>query len=312
MIQAFRILVVGLVGGVGLSACMMHGQTVAPQAGAVPPAIVSLEDVPDYVAPTVHQLVAQTVRIYDAPEADQGVAVDAAYFYALDNTVIGKYRRDTGQLVARFTAPSKGLIRHMNSCYARYAKLWCANSNYSLVPMGSSIEIFDAAAMTHADTHSLGMMDAGSLTWFDEIEGGYLAGFAHYSKSGGLPFKDSTYSSVVTFDADWRRTGGWLFPANVIDRMAPYAASGGALGPDGLLYVLGHDLPEMYVLARPDMGPTLIHVATITLDVEGQAFSFAPGEDRTIFAVDRKGGKVTQIALPGVPMDAADAQAFRR
>lgn len=304
----FRAMALSVAGGLILSAC------VSGEGAAVPVAapIVDLEFVPDYIAPPVAQLEAKTLRIYDAPEADQGVAVDADFFYALDNTVIGKYRRDTGRLVARFTAPHKGLIRHMNSCYARNAKLWCANSNYSRVPMGSSIEVFDAASMTHADTHSLGMMDEGSLTWFDEIRGGYIAAFAHYSGNGGVPFKDSTYSSVVTFDRDWRRTGGWLFPDGVIARMAPHAASGGAIGPDGLLYVLGHDLPEMYVLARPSMGPTLVHVATISLGVGGQAFSFAPGEGRTIFAIDRAGGKVSEIALPAVALNTPDALPFER
>lgn len=308
MRHPFRTLAFCVAGALILSACASVGVTAAPVAAP----IVDLESVPDYVAPPVAQLQAKTVRIYDAPEADQGVAVDADFFYALDNTVIGKYRRDTGQLVARFTAPHKGLIRHMNSCYARDAKLWCANSNYSLVPMGSSIEVFDATSMTHAATHSLGMMDDGSLTWFDEIRGGYIAAFAHYSGNGGVPFKDSTYSSVVTFDHDWRRTGGWLFPDGVIARMAPHAASGGAIGPDGLLYVLGHDLPEMYVLARPSMGPTLIHVATISLGVGGQAFSFAQGEGRTIFAIDRAGGKVSEIALPSVALNSSDARPFER
>ena len=37
-----------------------------------------------------------------------------------------------------------------------------------------------------------------------------VAGFAHYDGGGGVGFKDHCYSSVVTFDAEWRRTGGWL------------------------------------------------------------------------------------------------------
>ena len=125
-----------------------------------------------------------------------------------------------------------------------------------------------------------------------------------------MAFKDHTFSSVVTFDAQWRRTGGWLFPKAVVERMAPYAASGGAIGPDGLLYVLGHDRPEMYVLAKPTMGPTMIHVATIEIEAEGQAFSFAEG--RTIFAIDRRQGRVLQISLPAVPLNPQiDARAFR-
>ena len=257
---------------------------------------IALEDVPDYQPPPVAQLSARTLNTWTAPEAGQGVAVDEAYFYALDNTVIGKYRRTDGALIARFAAPHNGLIRHMNSCYARAGRLWCANSNYSQVPHGSSVEVFDTETMTHADSHSLGLTEEGSLTWFDEWKDGWIAGFAHYSGKGGVPFKDSAYSSIVTYDTDWRRTGGWLIPESAIARMAPYAASGGALGPDGLLYMLGHDRPEMYVMARPVMGPTLIHVATIALDAPGQAFSFVPGTARQVFAIDRKQGLVRQIA----------------
>ena len=92
--------------------------------------------------------------------------------------------------------------------------------------------------------------------------------------------------------------------------MAPYAASGGAIGPDGLLYILGHDRPEMYVRAKPAMGPTMIHVATIDIEAEGQAFSFAEGRD--IFAVDRRKGRALQITLPSVPLDSQiGARIFR-
>jgi hypothetical protein len=46
----------------------------------------------------------------------------------------------------------------------------------------------------------------------------------------------------------------------------------------------------MYVVARPSMGPTLIHVATIDLEAEGQAFSWAQDGSRTVFPVDRRKG----------------------
>ena len=272
--------------------------------------IPPLESQGEYVVPEVLQLSATTLRVYEAPEADQGVAVDETYFYPVDNSKIGKYRRDTGELVARFMVPRRGLLRHMNSCKVRESELWCANSNYSMTPMGSSVEIFDTASMTHKASHSLGMMDEGSLTWIDQYRGGHIAGFAHYSGNGGLAFKDHTFASVVTFDTEWRRTGGWLFPPSVVERMAPYAASGGALGPDGLLYILGHDLPEMYVLARPQMGPALIHVATISVEAEGQAFSFAPGEDREVLVIDRRKGLVRQLSLPEIGALPADARTF--
>jgi hypothetical protein len=266
----------------------------------------------EYVPPPVQRLTARTIRTFGAPEADQGVAADPTSFYVIDNTEIAKYDIASGKPVARWSGPRNGLIRHLNSCLVDGGRLWCANSNYPLTPMGSSVEIFDAKRMTHAESHSLGLRDEGSLTWFDRYREGWLAGFAHYDGSGGVPFKNHIYSSVVTFDAEWRRTGGWLFPQSVIGRLAPYAASGGAIGPDGWLYLLGHDRPEMYVVARPSMGPTMIHLATIDLEAEGQAFCWAQNRTGTIFTIDRRKKLVRTIELPAVAAEkVSDARRFR-
>lgn len=267
---------------------------------------------PNHEALGVPRLAARTLQTMKAAEADQGVAADATHVYAVDNAVIAKYEIATGQGVDKWEGPPGGLIRHLNSCLADAGRLWCANSNFPQTPMGSSVEVFDAATLEHVDTHSLGMTEEGSLTWFDRYGGGWVAGFAHYDQNGGLGYKNHAFSSVVTFDADWRRTGGWLLPATVLARMAPHAASGGALGPDGWLYLLGHDRPEMYVVGRPSMGPTLVHIATIDLEAEGQAFSWAQDGSRTIFAIDRRKGLVLQIEIPRVtPADPRSVRTFR-
>lgn len=267
-------------------------------------------DVPAYQAPPIASYQAKTLREYAAPEADQGVALDDDYFYAVDNTVIGKFERDTGELIERWIGPEDGAIRHMNSCYAKDDKLWCANSNYSQTPMASSIEIFSTSTLEHIDTHSLGLMDEGSLTWFDDVPEGRIAGFAHYDEKGGLSFKGAEFSGVVLFDREWRRMGGWMFPKSVTERMAPYAASGGAVGPDGYLYVMGHDLPEMYVLGKPKMGPTLVHIATISVEAEGQAFSWDTNGQRRMGVIDRRRGRVRILEIPTVSAP-ADVKPFR-
>jgi hypothetical protein len=258
--------------------------------------------VPDYTPPEVRQLTARTIRTYTAREADQGVAADRTHFYAIDNTVIAKYTLSSGSRVGAWVGPRNGPIRHMNSCLADAGRLRCANSNYPLTPMGSSVEVFDTGTLDHVDSHSLGLLDEGSLTWFDHYRGGWMAGFAHYDDNGGLPYKGHRFANVVTFDSMWRRTGGWLFPDSVLERFAPRAASGGAIGPDGYLYLLGHDRAEMYVVARPPMGPTLVHVATIALEVEGQAFSWTQDGSRTVLAIDRRRGLVRAIQIPEVPL----------
>jgi hypothetical protein len=257
------------------------------------------------------QLTAKTLRTYDAADASQGVAAAPKHFFAVDNAVLAKHDSLTGRLLDRWAGPRDGPIRHLNSCLADRGRLWCANSNYPETPMGSSVEVFDTATLDHVASHSLGMRDEGSLTWFDRYRNGWIAAFSHYDKNGGVAFKDHSFSSVVTFDSQWRRTGGWLLPAGVLERMAPYASSGGAIGPDGWLYLLGHDRPEMYVVGRPAMGPSLVHIATIALDAEGQAFSWAKNGRRVVFAIDRKLRVVRTIEIPPVAAQAANARRFR-
>jgi len=264
----------------------------------------------EYQPPVVQRLKAPIDRIWLAPEARQGVAVDEKYFYAIVNSMIGKYEKESGGLVGRWIGPRGGLIRHLNSCYADAGRLYCANSNFPETPMGSSVEIFDARKLEHLESHSLGLLDEGSLTFFEPYGKGWIAGFAHYDDTGGVGFKGAAYGAIATFDQEWRRTGGWLLPDAVQKRMAPHGASGGSLGPDGLLYVFGHDLPEMYVLARPKQGPVLLHLATIDIDAAGQAFSFDRSAGRVIYAIDRSTGTVRRFNLPVISVDESVARKF--
>jgi hypothetical protein len=101
-----------------------------------------------------------------------------------------------------------------------------------------------------------------------------------------------------------------MLPPTVLERMSPHAASGGALGPDGLLYLTGHDLPEMYVLAKPAMGPVLLHVATIEMDAAGQAFSWDKASGRTVYAINRPTGTVRVFEVPPVALTDPDARRF--
>ena len=60
------------------------------------------------------------------------------------------------------------------------------------------------------------------------------------------------------------------------------------------------------------MGPTLIHLATIDLEAEGQAFSWAQDGSRTVFTVDRRKGLVRRIEIPAVqPADPRISVRFR-
>ena len=54
--------------------------------------------------------------------------------------------------------------------------------------------------------------------------------------------------------------------------------SGGSWGPDGFLYLTGHDLEEVYKVRLPTAGSTLELVTTIPMTVRGQGIAW----DRSI------------------------------
>jgi hypothetical protein len=259
----------------------------------------ALQAQPPAPRPAVAQLQAREVARHVAPEARQGVAVDERHFYAVVNSRIGKYEKDSGKKVAEWIGDRRR-ITHLNSCAVIERELVCANSNFPQVPMASSVEIFDPKTMHHIRSIPLGMR-LGSLTWLDRKDGQWWAGFANYDDKGGEPGRDHRFTMVVTFDDQWRMTGGYRFPDSVLERFAPTSNSGGAWGPDGLLYVTGHDAPEIYVLRQPGEGPTLEHVATIAAPLEGQAWAWDRSAPRRIFGITRKTGEVVVMDIPPVP-----------
>jgi hypothetical protein len=82
--------------------------------------------------------------------------------------------------------------------------------------------------------------------------------------------------------------------------MAPRSASGGAFGPDGRLYVTGHDRPELYVMDVPAGGGVLKLVATIPIPVPGQAIAFDRAAPGVVFGVNRAEREVLGFRLPPV------------
>lgn len=241
----------------------------------------------------------EEVRRFEAAEARQGVAVDADHFYVIDNAAIGKYDKTTGERVGGWRGADNGAITHLNSCTVQAAQLMCAHSNYPGVPMTSSMERFDTATMTHAGSWSLGIRD-GSLTWVDRFDGAWWLTFANYGGDRGHPLHDWRWTRLERFDETHHSTAGWVFPASVLERFAPMSSSGGTWGADGLLYVSGHDHRELYVLALPDAGSVLEHIATIAIPTAGQAFDLDPDEARLLYSVNRGTREVVVTRLPPV------------
>ena len=118
------------------------------------------------VAPAIAAPALEQLGEFPIKEANQGVGVDANYFYAVDNTTIGKYDKKTGKLVKKWEEKKDGPIEHLDSALLMDGKIYCAHSNYPKWPMTSSLEIFDAETLEHIGSHSFGIQ-WGSLTWVD-------------------------------------------------------------------------------------------------------------------------------------------------
>jgi hypothetical protein len=237
---------------------------------------------------------------FHAPEARQGVAADESHLYVISNHAIGKYDKSTQRRVARWECPEGEPLTHLNAGIVLDGKLYCAHSNYPGVPMTSSVEIFDTETLEHIGSHSFGVM-AGSLTWLDRRDGFWFACFAHYGNRAAEPGRDPSWTTLVKFDSDWRRLESWVFPPELVERFGDYSSSGGAFGPDGRLYVTGHDNPELYVLALPEAGSVLRWEDTVSIRAEGQAYGWDPSEPWTLYSIVKRERLVIKSQLEDSP-----------
>jgi len=238
----------------------------------------------------------ETIRRFRAEEARQAVAVDAEHFYAIDDRRIGKYAKRTGERVASWAERERGPILHLNSGVVFEGRLHCAHSNFPGVPMRSSIEVFDARSLAHLASRDLGELP-GSATWIDRREGLFFVGLANYAGRGGVPGRGPEHSSIARFDAAWRPLGRHVFPRAVVLRFGTRSNSGGAFGPDGLLFATGHDAPELYVLRVPAAGAVLELVEILPAPASGQGIAWDPAEPGVLWTIRREAREVVASRL---------------
>lgn len=240
---------------------------------------------------------AREIRRVQAPEARQGVAADARYLYAIDNRRIGKYDKVTGARVGGWEDPPDGRLRHLDSGVVIDGRLYAAHSNYPARPMTSSVEVWEVETMRHVASHSFGI-HGGSATWIDRHDGAWWVVFANYETSGGEPGRGVEWTVLERFDDQWRRTGGWTFPAALVARMRPYSNSGGVWSEDGRLLLTGHDARELYVVRLPDAGSELVWVETIGGTTPGQGIALDPSDPTVLYGIDRARTEIVALRLP--------------
>lgn len=240
-------------------------------------------------------LQAETIRSYPVPEANQGIAVDETHFYAIDNQTIAKYEKATGNRVAVWKGEKTGPIKHLDSGVVVEGKLYAAHSNYPDWPMVSSVEIWDAATLRHVGTHSFGI-DRGSLTWLDYHDGKWWGTFANYNKVFGrspVAYGNKYATQLVRFGADWQIAESWVLPDALLDKFEDMTNSGGSWGPDGKLYLSGHDPAEIYRVEFPEFGSVMRWVATFPAEIAGQGIAWDRSTPDVIYGIVRKDRKVT-------------------
>lgn len=257
-----------------------------------------------YVQPEPVTLAADPVDEFGAADANQGVAVDRTHIYAINNRSITKIDRSSGERVLQFVGTADGPIQHLDSGAIVQGKLYTAHSNYPEWPMESSIEVFDARTLEHLESHPIGI-DRGSLTWLDPHDGSWWAGFANYdNEHDGRIYGENPNTQIVRMDDTFQVEAGYVVPRPILDRFAPMSNSGGSWGPDGNLYLTGHDLPEAYVMQLPKAGAELEWLATVELPgVEGQGIAWdrtnrGHGREAHLFGIDRPTKEVKEFDMP--------------
>ena len=240
----------------------------------------------------------RTIKIFKTPEARQGVAVDANYFYSVNSTGIGKYSKETGSLVLSWK-DTTGIIVHLDGGVVIKDKLYCAHSNYPGIPMTSSIEIFSTKDLKHTGSHSFGIK-YGSCTWADFYDNSWWICFAHYDQFKKDINKGTEWTVVVRFDVDWNEKESWTFPQNVISEIKPMSVSGGSWGADGKLYITGHDSAKVYILKLPQSGSVLEYLHSAKIDSHGQGIAWDRSKKNMLYGIIRKENSVVVSELvPG-------------
>jgi len=232
---------------------------------------------------------------FSAKDAHQAVAVDETSIFAISNRSISRYEKDPTKqernVLASWSAPDNSQIHHLNSGMVIEGKLYCANSHWPMIPLKNSIEIFSAETLEHVDRIEY-YDTTGAINWIDHHDGSWWIVFAFYGE------KDVRQTRIVKYDDDWRETGRWTFPESVVQRFLPMSNSGGGFGPDGKLFVTGHDHAELYVLEVPIQNGELKHLRTLAAPISGQGIAWDKHEVGTLYGIIRKTHDVVSMKVP--------------
>ncbi|NIR39320.1 MAG: hypothetical protein GWO22_26160, partial [Actinobacteria bacterium] len=94
-------------------------------------------------------------------------------------------------------------------------------------------------------------------------------------------------STLVKFGRDWQVLEAWIFPVELLDKFEEMSNSGGSWGPDGRLYITGHDPAEVYKIRFPEAGSILEVEETIPANIRGQGVAWDPVDFNKFYGIIR-------------------------
>jgi hypothetical protein len=92
---------------------------------------------------------------------------------------------------------------------------------------------------------------------------------------------------MVKFDKDFRPLQSWTLPKSILDRFEDMSNSGGSWGPDGDLYLSGHDPAEIYRMRLPKAGSVLELVSVLPMNIRGQGIAWDRSQPGVIYGIVR-------------------------
>ena len=115
------------------------------------------------------------------------------------------------------------------------------------------------------------------------------------------PYGLSFNTQLVQFNDDWSVARAWIFPDALWQSFSPDSNSGGSFGPDGWLYVTGHDATYVYIVKIPSAADILIWVGSIyTPDIAGQGIVWdrSQGRNGSLYGISRDTSEVVEMRVP--------------
>lgn len=207
---------------------------------------------PSLVAEDVDKIAINTVLKRFPIKVSQGVAVDGTYIYGINNTSIVICNKETGKLMSTWEADKNKdaykHFKHLNSATVIDGKLYGAHSRFPEDKNDNTVEIWAINGDQLAHEKTIHMpRDYGSITWIDKrTDNSWWVCYAVYGKDQNKNTKLVKYQ----FDKNqFTELKTWAFPEEARATWGNMSCSGGSWGPDGHLYVTGHDEAHVYVLS---------------------------------------------------------------